>query len=264
MKKLRRISSVIIVFIALCAPAISSAHGGFEKGVDDFRIFVNQDPISPLVGESVTTYIQVMTQEIKPIPDLPVTITLIDTAFDDEPNDEVVYVKHYRTNINGSLNFDYTYDKENYFDIEVSFKDPQTGRDEQTGYLVLPRDDKPGYIGQAPTGPRSYVTPEATTANMNIYFDLFVSAIAMLLGVLLFGKFEQAGSTRRRIVRAAILVGGTGVLSYFFGHWSLLLPLGASSAGAVFHFWWCWKNGIHPLTAEPYDRYLQLRGWSKK
>jgi hypothetical protein len=224
-------------------------------------VFISQDPISPLVGETVTTYIQVMNRDIKSIPELPLTVTLIDTAYDDEPSDRVVFTKKYKTNVNGSINFDYTYDKENYFDIEVAFKDPKTGRDEQTGYLVLPRDDKPGYIGKAPVGQRSFITPEDTTANMNIYFDLFVSAIAMLLGVLLFGRFEQAGSIFKRVMRAGILIGGTGLLSYFFGHWSLLLPLGMAMAGASFHFWWCWRNNIHPLTAEPYDRYLQLRGW---
>jgi hypothetical protein len=74
-------------------------------------------------------------------------------------------------------------------------------------------------------------------------------------------KLRQTGSIFKRVMRAGILIGGTGLLSYFFGHWSLLLPLGMAMAGASFHFWWCWRNNIHPLTAEPYDRYLQLRGW---
>jgi hypothetical protein len=29
----------------------------------------------------------------------------------------------------------------------------------------------------------------------------------------------------------------------------------------VIHGWWLPKQGIHPLTAEPKERYYKLRGW---
>ncbi len=98
------------------------------------------------------------------------------------------------------------------------------------------------------------------TANP-IYFDLLVAATLMCLGIIFFGHFEQGGGITRRFIRAIALIAGTGVLSYFFGHWSLLYPIAAGLAGAIFHFWWCWKNGINPITAEPRDLYLKLRGW---
>lgn len=96
-----------------------------------------------------------------------------------------------------------------------------------------------------------------------VYIDLLGSSLLMLIGVALFGKFERGGSAWRRIIRAVVLVGGTGLLSYFFGHWSLLLPLGMASVGSAFHFYWCQKHGINPFTAEPYDLYKKLRGWGK-
>jgi hypothetical protein len=37
----------------LFAPFIAAAHGGFEKIVDDYVVFVSQNPLSPLVGEEV-------------------------------------------------------------------------------------------------------------------------------------------------------------------------------------------------------------------
>ncbi len=43
----------------------------------------------------------------------------------------------------------------------------------------------------------------------------------------------------------------------------ICLILGLPSLGLMFHFWWCRKHGIDPLTAEPRDKYYELRGWDK-
>ena len=43
------------------------------------------------------------------------------------------------------------------------------------------------------------------------------------------------------------------ILIAFVG--GLLLLVGA------IHVWWLPKHGIHPLTAEPKDKYYALRGW---
>ena len=98
-------------------------------------------------------------------------------------------------------------------------------------------------------------------SDQNIYFDLFIAATLMCFMVLLAGKFEAGQPMWRRIMRAVLLIAGTGVLSYFFGHWSLVYPLGMTILGGTFHIWWCRKNGIDPITAEPYELYRKLRGW---
>ncbi len=39
--------------------------------------------------------------------------------------------------------------------------------------------------------------------------------------------------------------------------------LGLPGVGLAFHLWWCRKHGIDPLTAEPKERYYELRGWGR-
>ena len=68
----------------------------------------------------------------------------------------------------------------------------------------------------------------------------------------------------RRLVRApAFTIVSVLTLGLYriAGHWALLLPLGAGLAGLGVHFWWCRKQGIHPLRATPRQQYYQLRGW---
>lgn len=44
--------------------------------------------------------------------------------------------------------------------------------------------------------------------------------------------------------------------------WTLAWVFGLPMTGTAFHLWWCARNGIDPLTAEPRDRYYELRGWT--
>lgn len=55
--------------------------------------------------------------------------------------------------------------------------------------------------------------------------------------------------------------GVTLLLARIVGHWAAVVPLGLGAIGAGFHFWWCRKNGIDPITAMPRRRYYELRGW---
>jgi hypothetical protein len=43
--------------------------------------------------------------------------------------------------------------------------------------------------------------------------------------------------------------------------WTFVWIFGLPGVGAVFHFLWCWRHGINPITAEPKDEYYRLRGW---
>ena len=52
----------------------------------------------------------------------------------------------------------------------------------------------------------------------------------------------------------------TGLLGATVGRpWTLVWVLGLPAVGAVFHLIWCLRHGINPITAEPRDRYEQLR-----
>ena len=43
--------------------------------------------------------------------------------------------------------------------------------------------------------------------------------------------------------------------------WTLGWIFGLPGVGLGFRLWWCRKHGTDPLTAEPRERYHELRGW---
>jgi hypothetical protein len=95
-----------------------------------------------------------------------------------------------------------------------------------------------------------------------MFLDLYVAALAHLLGHIVFGHFEAQTAIARKLTKVAFLQGITALLSYYFGHWSLLWVVGMYVLGLTFHFWWTRKHGINPLSAEPKAKYYALRGWS--
>lgn len=131
-------AGLAIVFI----PTIATAHGGFEKRAGDTVVYVTQSPISPYVGEQVT--INMVFQQYNSLDrwkNLDVQIKLIDTYYGDESKDKVIFATAQTTDVNGSLNFSYAFPKENYFDVDLSFKNPITGKQEETGFLIQPRNE---------------------------------------------------------------------------------------------------------------------------
>lgn len=122
-------------------PGLVNAHGGFEKRAGDTVVYVTQSPISPYVGEKVA--INMVFQQYNSLDrwkNLDVQIKLIDTYYGDESKDKVMFATTETTDVNGSLNFSYTFPKENYFDVDISFTNPQTGKKEETGFLIQPRN----------------------------------------------------------------------------------------------------------------------------
>ena len=90
--------------------------------------------------------------------------------------------------------------------------------------------------------------------------------LGVLLGILLFGSaifapFEVETLAWKKILKWSIVTGLTLSLHAFIGHWAVVVPFGFLCVGAVVHFVWCRKNGIHPVQATPRRRYYQLRGW---
>ena len=90
-----------------------------------------------------------------------------------------------------------------------------------------------------------------------------ISASILQVGNIYFGRFEQETARWRRLMKLAILVGGSFLLERFAGAlWSLAWIFALAIVGLTVHFWWTRKHGIDPFTAEPYEKYRQLRGWS--
>lgn len=99
---------------------------------------------------------------------------------------------------------------------------------------------------------------------LNIYFSLFVTSFSLLIGTMVFGRFEEAGSLTRRLLRVFLFVGITGILHIYLGPYAVIFPAALFCAGMTFHIWWCRKNGINWWTAEPRAKYIKLRGWKSK
>jgi hypothetical protein len=61
-----------------------------------------------------------------------------------------------------------------------------------------------------------------------------------------------------------IYLGVVALLSKTAGRpWTFVWIFGLPGVGAAFHFLWCWRHGINPITAEPKDEYYRLRGWTR-
>lgn len=85
---------------------------------------------------------------------------------------------------------------------------------------------------------------------------------AVLIAVLTtgFGHFETVRPWWARVTRWLAYLAVTAVIGATAGRpWTFAWILGLPVLGAVFHVIWCRRNGINLLTAEPRDRYEQLR-----
>lgn len=125
------------------------AHGGFEKRTGSVIVYVKQTPVSPLVGEKVILSLSFRDESIPKTNNLsdqnlvswPILLTVVDTFSGDESKDKIIYQKQYKTDANGALSFEYTFSKENYFDIDLDFTDSQ-GNNLETGFLIQSRLSK--------------------------------------------------------------------------------------------------------------------------
>jgi hypothetical protein len=93
--------------------------------------------------------------------------------------------------------------------------------------------------------------------------ELLTLLILHILGVAVFGKFESETAWWRIVVKWTILVLLTYLFHFYRGHTGAFVLIGVTaSAGLSFHFYWCIKNGIHPLNATPRKKYYALRHWT--
>lgn len=97
----------------------------------------------------------------------------------------------------------------------------------------------------------------------SIYFYLFLAVLLHIIGIVIFGHFEEKTPVKKRLTKVAVMVIGTA-LAYIVarGVGALVFSLGLMSIGLTVHIIWCRSHEIHPLTAEPKEHYYELRGWS--
>ena len=99
---------------------------------------------------------------------------------------------------------------------------------------------------------------------MNLWIDSTMMATMFALGNILFGHFEERTPKWRRVLKFFLMTGGIVLISATAGRaWSIGVLGALLAVVAVIHGWWLPKHGIHPLTAEPKDKYYALRGWTR-
>lgn len=95
-----------------------------------------------------------------------------------------------------------------------------------------------------------------------MWFELFLASLVIAVGSIVFGHFEERTPKWRRLLKLGMLLGVTAALAATAGRpWALGFVFGLTALGSGIHFWWCHKHGIHPLSAQPRDKYYALRGW---
>jgi len=96
----------------------------------------------------------------------------------------------------------------------------------------------------------------------SIWFEIAVVSIIYAVGNILFGHFEEHTHKMRRIgkyILTLILVIG---LSMIFSRTAAMVTLGILFIPALYiHCIALPKKGINGWTAEPKDKYYELRGW---
>ena len=86
----------------------------------------------------------------------------------------------------------------------------------------------------------------------------------IVAGNVVFNAFEKHLPWWRRVLKHGLLFGALAAVRLVFGGWALLGVLLALTAGQVaLHAWYFPKHGVNGLTAEPYQRYLELIGKMK-
>jgi hypothetical protein len=90
--------------------------------------------------------------------------------------------------------------------------------------------------------------------------EWLISAIVIAVCSPVFGHFESVRPLWTRPARWLVYLAITGLLGLTAGRpWTLIWVIGLPLTGATFHLIWCLRHGINPITAEPRDRYEQLR-----
>ena len=91
--------------------------------------------------------------------------------------------------------------------------------------------------------------------------DVVIVVAGWLAGNVIFRAFERHVSAQKRIAKLVVILVvlyGVGLVG---GRWAVYGVLLLMAAGmTALHAWWFPKHGVNGLTAEPYDRYLELIG----
>jgi len=97
---------------------------------------------------------------------------------------------------------------------------------------------------------------------MGIELELTILLGLVIVGASVFAPFEVETPAWRKLIKWFFVVVLTLALYRPMGHGAAIVPVSLGAIGLTFHFWWCRRNGIHPLRATPRRKYYELRGWA--
>lgn len=97
---------------------------------------------------------------------------------------------------------------------------------------------------------------------MGVELELATLLVIQTIGMSVFSAFEVETPWWRSVLKWTLVAVVTVLVYGWAGHWALLAAVVPALGGAVVHFSWCRRHGIHPTRATPRRRYYELRGWS--
>jgi len=92
------------------------------------------------------------------------------------------------------------------------------------------------------------------------YIDiLIVFTVASIAYFLVFNNFEKHSPLKKRISKLFVVVGVLAVIGILFGRYVYWGFIALMTLGQIYlHGWYFPKQGINGLTAEPYEKYLEV------
>jgi hypothetical protein len=98
-----------------------------------------------------------------------------------------------------------------------------------------------------------------------LWFEVALVCAIHAVGGIFFSHFEVHTPKWRKVLKLIFFITITLVLSVTIGRVWALSFLGAMLLFVVYiHGFWLPSKGINGWTAEPKDKYYDLRGWKKK
>jgi hypothetical protein len=94
--------------------------------------------------------------------------------------------------------------------------------------------------------------------------DLAIVAAILAFGNWKFRRFDPFLPVWKRVLKTAMALAVTAVISWYFGTRGVMAMLGVIMIPLLYvHGYWLPKNGVNGWTAEPKEKYYALRGWKR-
>jgi hypothetical protein len=95
-----------------------------------------------------------------------------------------------------------------------------------------------------------------------MWFEVALITTIFAVGNILFGHFEEGTPKWRRLLKFLLFIVITILLTTTVGRlWFYVMLASLTVAVLIIHGWWLPKQGINGWTAEPKEKYYELRGW---